>query len=657
MKTRHLSAIFALAASMTAALASAQTYSGTLTASDYTTGLNEWTPEINYSITYNSDKTLSVECTLSEFNNNNVQVNFEDTGNFLPMNMVDGNNLHYSLTTTSTYEEGTEFNSAFFYMAYPGKASRANFKYTVGSTNTTDTEAPVWSSDPTVTCSSTTAKVTAVATDDSTSALTYELSADSNFPSDATTTATGYSGKETTITLTELTPETAYTYYCRVKDASGNVSEVKTVSFTTSATPSVVATYYGVFQPSEWEEVASDTKPKLNWKAETLDGYDEVVVTATLGEALPDGATLKFCGFIEGGIGEVNGAMTATGNTNEYSINVSDLIGDKTLAKDQIFGQFFFRIYQSTGAVSRTKILAAVYKVGASNDPIDEDTTAPNWISNPAAQDVTDRSVVLVFNVNDDSGKALLTITGDNGFATISKQIAATGTEQSITVTGLSASTTYNLSFAVADLSGNECEKTMTLQFTTDTAQDLDVLYTRFSFKSENWKKNGDSNTFAPNGDILLAVNADNTVTATVKVESDGDLIDNSQFILHGIDTPSFTQSETNVFTATTTTAIADRTVQLAFHLNFVLKDGKGNSELNVLFFTPSNGSTSGVKTIDAEGVKVIACNGTIRVADGKQFAVYTIAGQQVYAGTEAANLSRGIYIVVVDGKATKVVL
>ncbi len=654
MKRRLISAILAVVASMTASLASAQVYSGTITESDYVVGAETWAPTIEYTITYQSDKHLVVDCTLSEYKTGAViKVNFEDKGTFEQMSMVDGNNLHYTITSASTYEEGTEMNNAFFYMEYPSAASRANFKYTVGESNTTDTDVPVWDSDPTVKVTSTTAKITAIARDESTTPLTFEVCDDSDFPDESTVTATGYSEKETTITLKGLTPSTNYRYHIRVKDASGNMSITKVLEFKTSATPTIVATYYGVFYSSEWEEVANNFTPKLNWKAETYSGYDEVVITARLDEELPEGATIKFCGYIDGSI---EGVMEATGNTNEYSINVSELIGSKTLAQDQIFGQLYFLINTSDGK-SRTKILAAQYKVGASNDPIDEDTKAPEFNQYPEAKNVTDRSVDLVFNVYDDSGKALLTITGDNDFVTISKQITATSGEQTITVTGLKASTTYNLVFALEDLAGNKCEKTMPLEFTTEAEQDLDVLYTRIWFKTENWTKHNDNNTFAPDGNILIAVNKDNTITATVTVASDGDLIDNAQFILHGVESPSFTQTSTNVFTATTTNAIADRSKQLAFHLNYVLKDGKGNSELAVQFFTPDQGSTSAVSTVSADSAKVIAANGTISVEGGKQFAVYTLTGQKVYSGTAAATLARGVYVVVTEGKATKVVL
>lgn len=67
--------------------------------------------------------------------------------------------------------------------------------------------------------------------------------------------------------------------------------------------------------------------PQINWKAETLEGYNDVIVTAELSEALPDGAALKFCAYIEGDIKQVdNKDMTATGKANEYTIKLSEVL-------------------------------------------------------------------------------------------------------------------------------------------------------------------------------------------------------------------------------------------------------------------------------------------------------------------------------------------
>ena len=145
-KMMMLAAVAMFAGTAVAQEAEEPVWYGQITAADYVQGLDAWTPMVNYTITYTADKHLKVTCTLSEFNNNNVQINFRDAGKFEMMNMVDGNNLNYEIVSADTYEEGEELNNAFFYLAYPNTASRANFTYVVGAENeapAADEEAPV----------------------------------------------------------------------------------------------------------------------------------------------------------------------------------------------------------------------------------------------------------------------------------------------------------------------------------------------------------------------------------------------------------------------------------------------------------------------------------------------------------------------------------
>lgn len=350
--------------------------------------------------------------------------------------------------------------------------------------------------------------------------------------------------------------------------------------------------------------------------------------------------------------------MAATGKANEYTIKLSEVLPKgKTLEKDQIFGQFFFRLFPTgEGAFSMTKILPAVYKVGASNDPIATDTKAPEWGVDPVVEKVTDKTAEIVVNVTDDSGIAVITLTGDNGFAELKKEVKADGSNQTIALNGLTANTAYNLTLAIADAAGNAGES-RTVNFTTLETPDREVLYHSFDFTSDNWKKNGDSNTFAPNGRLLLTVNADNTVTVKVTVDEGAEAVEFVEFILHGIETFRINAQEDGSFVGTSTKSISNRDVQQAFHMNFVLKNAVGNSELDVMFFTPSEGSTSAVAEVEAEAAKVVAANGVIRVEGDKTFAVYTVAGQLAFRGMGEVRLDKGVYVVVVDGKAQKVML
>lgn len=525
-----------------------------------------------------------------------------------------------------------------------------------------DTEAPAWVSEPTVVANSTSATISVNANDNVSKTLTYEVSKTADFAT-LEASVNGKANEATEIALKGLSPKTDYKYYVRVKDMAGNVGAVKTVTFTTTAQAAVVATYYGVFYTNDWEEKATvngkEVTPQINWKAETLEGYNDVIVTAELSEALPDGAALKFCAVIEN-VGQVdNKVMAATGKANEYTIKLSEVLPEgKTLAKDQIFGQFFFRLFPTEeGAFSRTKILTT-YKVGASNDPIATDTKAPEWGVDPVAQSVTDKAAEIVVNVTDDSGSAVITLTGDNGFAELKKEVKADGSNQTIVLNGLTANTTYNLTLAIADAAGNAGES-KTVNFTTLETPDREVLYHSFDFTSKNWTKHEHvgSNTFAPNGRLLLTVNADNTVTFKVTVDEGAETVDNAWVILHEIDSFRINAQEDGSFVGTSTNSISNRDDLQAFHLNFVLKNGVGNSELDVMYFTPSEGSTSAVAEVETEAAKVVAANGVIRVEGDKTFAVYTVAGQLAFRGMGEVRLDKGVYVVVVDGKAQKVML
>lgn len=668
MKKNLLKMALLAFATFAASVASAQTYSGKITTSDWS-GDKGLESDVDYSLTYiESTKKLNFEFTVPCDKKINVAYFFAEHGfgetTIENPQSVDGT---YTLSGTTggvfALKKGDEtWFTLKLIIVGVGDIVTKQIKYKVGEGNTAeDTEAPAWVSDPTAVASSTSATISVCAKDNVSKTLTYEVSKTADFAT--LETVNGKANEATEIALKGLSPETEYTYYVRVKDMAGNVSaEVKTVTFTTTAQAAVVATYYGVFYTNDWKEKATvggkEVVPQINWKAETLEGYNDVIVTAELSEALPDGAALKFCAFIEGGVGPVdNKDMTATGKANEYTIKLSEVLPEgKTLEKDQIFSQFFFRLYPTgKGAFSRTKILTT-YKVGASNDPIATDTKAPEWGVDPVVEKVTDKTAEIVVNVTDDSGSAVITLTGDNGFAELKKEVKADGSNQTIALNGLTANTAYNLTLAIADAAGNAGDS-KTVNFTTLETPDREVLYHSFDFTSDNWKKHGDSNTFAPNGNILLTVNADNTVTVKVTIDEGAETVDNAQVILHGIDTFWIKAQEDGSFVGTSTKSISNRAVQQAFHMNFVLKKGVGNSELDVMFFTPSEGSTSAVAEVETEAAKVVAANGVIRVEGDKTFAVYTVAGQLAFRGMGEVRLDKGVYVVVVDGKAQKVML
>lgn len=658
-------------ATFAASVASAQTYSGKITSSDWS-GDKGLLSDVDYSLTYiESTKKLNFEFTVPCDKKINVAYFFAEHGfgetTIGNPQSVDGT---YTLSGTTggafALEKGAEtWFTLKLVIDGVGDIVTNKIAYKAGEGNTAeDTEAPAWVSDPTAVASSTSATISVNANDNVSKTLTYEVSEAADFAT-VEATVNGKANGTTEIALKGLSPETEYTYYVRVKDMAGNVSaEVKTVTFTTTAQAAVVATYYGVFYTNDWAEKATvngkEVAPQINWKAETLEGYNDVIVTAELSEALPDGAALKFCAYIEGDIKQVdNKDMTATGKANEYTIKLSEVLPKgTTLAKDQTFGQLFFRIYpKEGGAFSITKILTGKYKVGASNDPIATDTKAPEWGVDPVVEKVTDKTAEIVVNVTDDSGRAVITLTGDNGFAELKKEVKADGSNQTIALNGLTANTAYNLTLAIADAAGNAGES-RTVNFTTLETPDREPLYLTINFTSEDWTKAGETNTFAPNGNILLTVNADNTVT--FKVTMDQDRTDFAETLMYFHPFPTdmgkgMTRTAEGVYEYTTTGSITDRDALVEFHMYFTFPGG--SSTFKNKTFKPSEGSISAVAEVEAEAAKVVAANGVIRVEGDKTFAVYTVAGQLAFRGMGEVRLDKGVYVVVVDGKAQKVML
>lgn len=650
-------------ATFAASVASAQTYSGKITSSDWS-GDKGLESDVDYSLTYiESTKKLNFEFTVPCDKKINVAYFFAEHGfgetTIGNPQSVDGT---YTLSGTTggafVLEKGAEtWFTLKLVIDGVGDIVTNRIAYKAGEGNTAeDTEAPAWVSDPTAVASSTSATISVNAKDNVSKTLTYEVSEAADFAT-MEASVNGKANETTEIALKGLSPKNRYTYYVRVKDMTGNVSaEVKTVTFTTTAQAAVVATYYGVFYTNDWEEKATvggkEVVPQINWKAETLEGYNDVIVTAELSEALPDGAALKFCAFIEGGVGSVdNKDMTATGKANEYTIKLSDVLPKgKTLEKDQIFGQFFFRIYPKEGGVSRTKILTT-YKVGASNDPIATDTKAPEWGVDPVAQSVTDKAAEIVVNVTDDSGSAVITLTGDNGFAEVKKTVKADGSNQTIALNGLTANTAYNLTLAIADAAGNAGES-KTVNFTTLETPDREPLYLTIPIASKDWN----NEAYNPNGSMLITVNPDNTLSFKVSLDQDREDFIETNMYVHGVQEPvSLIRTSEGVYECTTTNSISNRDALVHFHMHFRFSDG--SSTFAVKNFTPSEGSTSAVAEVETEAAKVVAANGVIRVEGDKTFAVYTVAGQLAFRGMGEVRLDKGVYVVVVDGKAQKVML
>lgn len=519
-------------------------------------------------------------------------------------------------------------------------------KYNVGEGNTAeDTEAPAWVSDPTAVANSISATISVNAKDNVSKTLTYEVSKTADFAT-LEATVNGKANETTEIALKGLSPKTDYTYYVRVKDMTGNVSaEVKTVTFTTTEAPALEeVTYYGIaggYDEANWIDKVAGYFPIIEYSATTT-AYNQMVFKIKLSEIGKGFATPElWCDQLTTG----HVKMTKVeGTTNEFTATLFDE-NEKTRG-DQI--NFRFRFPMEGGAPMTQNIYM---KVGDSNAKPSEDTTAPTWGSDPVAQNVTDKTAEIVVNVTDDSGSAVITLTGDNGFVEVKKTVKADGTDQTIALNGLTANTDYNLTLAIADAAGNAGES-KTVKFSTQEAPNLDPLYLTIPIASEDWN----NEAYNPNGSMLITVNPDNTLSFKVSLDQDREDFIETNMYVHGVQEPvSLIRTSEGVYECTTTKSISNRDALVHFHMHFRFSDG--SSTFAVKNFTPSEGSTSAVAEVETEAAKVVAANGVIRVEGDKTFAVYTVAGQLAFRGMGEVRLDKGVYVVVVDGKAQKVML
>lgn len=456
----------------------------------------------------------------------------------------------------------------------------------------------------------------------------------------------GKANEATEIALKGLSQKTDYTYYVRVKDMAGNVGDVKTVTFTTTEAPALEeVTYYGIAGGSDeanWIDKVDGYFPTIEYSATTT-AYNQMVFKIKLSEIGKGFATpelwcdqLPAPGFV--------GMTKVEGTTNEFTATLFD---ENAKARgDQI--NFRFRFPMEGGAPMTKNI---VMKVGDSNAKPSEDTTAPTWGSDPVAQNVTDKAAEIVVNVTDDSGSAVITLTGDNGFVEVKKTVKADGTDQTIVLNGLTANTDYNLTLAIADAAGNAGES-KTVKFRTLEAPNLEPLYLTIPIASKDWT----NEAYNPNGSMLITVNPDNTLSFKVSLDQDREDFEETNMYVHGVEEPvSLIRTSEGVYECTTTKTISNRDALVHFHMYFRFSDG--NSTFAVKSFTPSEGSTSAVAEVETEAAKVVAANGVIRVEGDKTFAVYTVAGQLAFRGMGEVRLDKGVYVVVVDGKAQKVML
>lgn len=236
----------------------AQTYAGFIGAEDWKTvgkpqGSEEgYAPDFSYQISVVDEGKLQVTVDLSATCVGLVPQLFVNGVYLMNLNPVAGSSSQFAGTTPDAYEIG-ETLGVSFYFAYAGGISDTNpFDYVVGSTNGAldDSEAPVLNSVTAGNVTGYSADITVNATDNQSASLTVEVASDEAFESVLATSRVA-SGEDGVCTLDNLTPLTEYTLYVRVSDLAGNVSDVKTVTFTTLE-PDDAVTFVGSIAADGW---------------------------------------------------------------------------------------------------------------------------------------------------------------------------------------------------------------------------------------------------------------------------------------------------------------------------------------------------------------------------------------------------------------------
>ncbi len=345
---------------VTTTVAATKVWYGVVEPADYVQGGEIFAPTIVYSITCNPDMTLTMDMTLSSsYKDLQVEVNFGTPDAYLP---ATADSLHFTATTTATYDEGQELNAGFFWVKYSGGVSRANFTYVVGSENEPvvpeeDAEAPVINKAEVISYTYRAVMLTLNVTDNVAANVKVEVSAD-DFASVLYTEPSVTCGSDVTCEVTGLDAETVYNLKVRATDASQNVSEVVALpQFTTEAAPDLEETVYnGYILPENWNEKG------------TPDGWDTTfnptlyyTITTTIDNQLKINVRLNegCTGLIaEAYVNGVNNALAAVDNLTFEGTTTA------TYERGEIVSIYFRFPYAS--AVSSTQPIE--FEVGSSKN-------------------------------------------------------------------------------------------------------------------------------------------------------------------------------------------------------------------------------------------------------------------------------------------------